>query len=199
MVLFVSKRRLIVRERFSHLYRLSDAYTANVLAIIPVRLFSVTIFSTIIYYLIGLRTDSFVYFLIYLGVILLVTLFAIFFGVMIAASTSGSLMASVVRMLFIYVFLLFGGSRARLADVTPIISWMRFLSPNFYCLQALIQNECIGITIAGEPGIDFVELYDLNQFSIMWNVGALMIMCGATFIAGYIGLKMTTKPRYIVI
>lgn len=129
----------------------------------------------------------------------MVTLFSIFFGVMIAAVSTGSLMATVVRMLFIYVFLLFGGNLARSSDVTPIISWMRFISPYFYCLQALIQNECIGITIAGEPGINFVELYDLNQFSIMWNVGALMIICAVTFLAGYVGLRATTKPRYIVI
>lgn len=199
MVLFSKRRRLMVRERFSHLYRLSNGYTANVLSVIPLRIVTVTVYATIMYYLIGLRTDSFTYFLIYLGIVLLVTLFAIFFGVFIAASSTGSLMAAVLRMIFIYIFLLFSGNLARTTDITPIISWMRFISPYFYALQSLIQNECIGLTIDGQPGVYYVELYGLNQFSIMWNAGALMIMCGAVFVAGYIGLRMTTKPKYIVL
>lgn len=199
MVLFTNKRKLIIRERFGHLYRLSDAYVANVLALIPVRLVSVILFGTIMYYLTGLRTDSFTYFLVYIGFVCLIGLFAIFFGIAIAAASVGSLMAAVVRSIFIYIFILFAGNLARTSDVTPIISWMRFLSPYFYALQGLLQNECVGIEIAGEPGTYWVDLYDLGQFSVMWNAGALMIMCGATFVIGYVGLSLTTRPRYIII
>lgn len=199
MVLFANKRRLITRERSSRLYRLANGYTANVISVVPFRMVTVAIFATIMYYLIGLRTDSFVYFLIYLGIILLVTLFSILFGVMIATSSTGSLMAAVLRMIFVYIFILFGGSLARSTDITPIVSWLRFISPYFYALQALIQNECIGLEIAGQDGLFYVELYALNQFSIMWNAGALMIMCAGTFVFGYIGMRITTKPKYIVI
>jgi len=200
MVVFRKRQRLMVMERGSHLYRMSIAYTANFLAILLLRLVCVTLFSTIVYYLAGLRTDSFTYFLVYLGTILLLTLFAVLFGITVAACSDGSTtLAAVTRMLFIYIFLLFGGYSARTEDITPIVSWMRFLSPYFYALQALLQNEAVGLTIAGVDGLVFVQLYGLDQFSVMWNVGALMIICGATFVFGYVGLRTTTKPRYVVI
>lgn len=108
-------------------------------------------------------------------------------------------MAAVIRALCINSFVLFAGKVANAGEVTPIISWLRFISPYFYALQSLLQNEVTNLEIAGQPGQFYLDLYDLNQFSIMWSAGALMILSGSMLIFGFIGLNFSTKPKYKLI
>jgi len=79
---FTFSRRLIKAERASGVYRLSSAYLAKLLCLIPWRLLCTAVFTTIIYYLAGFRTDSFTYFLIYFGLCQLITLAMMGVGLM---------------------------------------------------------------------------------------------------------------------
>ncbi len=196
MNLFDLKGATIKNHRASHLCRFGSDYLASLLAVLLINLAIVILFSPIVYYLTGLRTESFSYFLIFTGCNLLICLFAILYGTFIASMNLRQVTNSLIYFISLYIFILFGGNLSQSQTITPILSWIRFLSPYFYYLQATVQTECNGLEIAGEPGAEFVSLFGLDQFSVMWNAGAIMIMCGAAFIAGLIGFYHTTKPNY---
>lgn len=192
-------KKVITRERSSATYRCASAYISKFVALLPNRLAAAILMSTIVYYLAGLRTDSFTYYLIYLGFNLLSLLFAITFGAAISTASPTPNISLIIQALFGYAFVIFGGTLVNTLEVTPIVSWLRFVSPFFYSTTALAQNECDGLTIAGLPGEYYVNLYALDQLSIMWCAGALMIMIAFYFGAGLVAFSITTKPRFIVI
>jgi ABC-type multidrug transport system ATPase subunit len=62
--IFALDRAIILRERYSSMYRLSASFFSKFLSLIPLRVLLTTIFSFIVYYITGLRS-GFQYFLIF--------------------------------------------------------------------------------------------------------------------------------------
>jgi ABC-type multidrug transport system permease subunit len=97
------------------------------------------------------------------------------------------------------IFIIFAGYFVNSKTITPIISWIRFVSPIFYALQGFIQNESNGLIIAGQPADVYVADYALNQISVPWCIGALLFFTVGFFAIGLFGVNKATKHRYIVI
>jgi ABC-type multidrug transport system permease subunit len=196
---YIGTRRLIIRERASHSYRISAAFIARSISLTPFRLFCTALFSTIIYFLAGLRTDSFVPFLIYFFYCQLIQIAMLGLGLLItsAFNTLGKIV--LVTIFLGDLFNAFGGTLVLSPGIPAVLRWIRYLSPFFYCNQALIQNEVSGLTIAGLPGQYYLDLFYQNQISIMWATGGLMITAAGYFVLGYIALFFATRPNFIII
>lgn len=196
---FTNERPLVTRERASKAYRCTTYFAARVVSLIPFRLLCMALFSTIVYYLAGFRTDSFVYFLIYFGVCQLVMLVMFSFGLILSAFTRNFVMALLGLNIVIDFFITFGGVSLQYSAISPVLRWLCYLSPIFYSNAALIQNEVVGLTIAGEPGEYYIDLYDLDTISIMWGAGALMIMLVAYQLIAFFFVERYTRTKFIVI
>lgn len=192
---FMGAMQMITKERASHSYRLLPAYGAKFLALVPLRLFTFTLFGTIVYYLAGLRTDSFVYFLIFMGFFWLTLLVFMALGVILATLN--------IPLLGVYLgvgFFALCGLPIRIPDMTPILAWLRYLSPAYYSLLGLIQNEASGLMFGdGVSGDEYIAQFGMDETSVMWCAGALMITFAGYMVIGYFGLNHKTRPRFIII
>ena len=197
--LFVCSRVMMVRERASATFRVVAAYSARLCSVLPLRLISITVFGTVLYYLAGLRTDSFVYFLIYVGFVWLTLLIDIALGALLSAFGASLQMVVLYQIYLGIFFFVLSGIPVNVSDMTPILSWLRFLSPFFYISQGLAQNECSGLMFGTVSGDEYLEAAGLSELSVMWCAGALMITFVGYLIIGYVGLYYSTKPRFKVL
>lgn len=193
--IFALDRAIILRERYSATYRTSPAFLSKFLSLLPLRLTLTTIFSFMVYYISGLRTDSFQYFLVFWCLLMVHTLCAVALGIAIGASVPSVQTGQVIGPLIIVVFLLFGGNLANAASVTWILRWLQYISLVFYCYQGLISNELDGLVFDGVPGNHYLNQYYLNQFSWYAAVGAMLGLMVIFLILGYIALRISTRPK----
>lgn len=188
-------RKTLKRELSSDMYHLHNALSAKLIAIAPLPLFTMTIYATIVYYLAGFRTDSFVYFLIYMGFIWMTVITFLFLEILYAF-----IPIPLIGTFLNTLAMGFAGIAVRIPNMTPILSWLRFLSPAYYSLQGLVQNECSGLVFGdGATGDQYLSDYALNELSIIWCAGALLITwVGYYFICWY-ALYISVRTRFIVI
>lgn len=196
---FTKDREIILRERYSSTYRIASAYMAKFMSLLPMQLILTTIFCFMIYYITGLRTDGFQYFLIFYGFNLLLALCAITLGLFVAASVPSSAVGQIVGPLVVVVFLIFGGALANSNEITWILRWIQYLSPIFYCYTALIQNELGGRQFGEVSGDEYLDMYSSNTVSEVWCMGAMLILAAAFFIGGLLAIRITTRPKTMLI
>lgn len=196
---FLRGKRLMVRERSTATYRIGHAFLAKVAVLLPLRLACVTLFGTVVYYLAGLRTDSFTFFLVFMGFMYL--LLGCMLGLGTAMAAYGRALAEVVLLqIFIGIgFWIFSGIPVSPRQMTPVLSWLRFLSPFYYAVQGLAQNECRGLVFGRVPGAAYLAAYAADEISVMWAAGALMITAAAYLALGLLGICLTTRPGFRVI
>jgi ABC-type multidrug transport system permease subunit len=192
---FVLDRSIMKKERYASTYRLSMAYLARFISLLPSRLLLYTIFAFIVYYIAGLRTDGFQHFIIFWAVLMDVVLAAITLGLLIAASVPTVQLGQIVGTLVIVTFLLFAGNLANASSVTWILRWIQYRSIIFYTYEALIQNELAGQTFDGASGDSYLEQYNLSQLPIVACAMAVLGLASIFFVAGYVALRTSTKPR----
>ena len=192
--IFALDRAVIRRERYAATYRVSAFYLAEFISLLPLRLVLSTVFSFIVYYITGLRTDSFTYFLVFLLLVLLVTLTAICLGIAIGAAVPSVEIGQIVGPLMIVVFLIFGGNLANADSVTWILRWIQYTSLIFYTYQGLVQNELSGLSVGTRLGDAFLEDYSLDQIPWYYDVIGLVGLAAVFLVVGYVALRFTTKP-----
>lgn len=196
---FTKDREIIMKERNSATYRIFSAYVAKFLSLLPLQFCLTTFFSFGIYYITGLLTDGFQYFLIFYGFMLLVSLASITMGLMVAAAVKTSEMGQLLGPMLVAACLIFGGNLANNDQITWILRWLQYLSPVFYTFIAIIQNELSGQTFGNVPGDFYIDQYSFDQASILWCMGALMILSAAFFVFGFIAICRTTRPKTVLI
>lgn len=196
---FTKDRDIILKERYSGTYRIFSAYTAKFLSLLPLQFALTTFFSFVIYYITGLRTDGFQYFLIFYGFLLLMALASITMGLMVGAVVPNAGIGALLGPMLVAMSYIFGGSLANNDQVTWILRWLQYLSPIFFCFSALIQNELQGQTFGQVSGDTYIDLYAFNQVSILWCMGGLMMLSLAFYILGYLAIRRSTRPKIILI
>lgn len=101
--------------------------------------------------------------------------------------------------LLLVVFLIFGGNLANGNSITWILRWIQYISFIFFGYQGLIQNEFAGNTFNGIPGDFYLKEYYLEQVSVMGCAGALMGLSAGFLLFGYIALRISTKPKFMIV
>lgn len=194
---FLDTRKQMAAERASHSYRLSAAFVSRTLTLLPLRLICVALFSIIVYFLAGFRTDTMIPFLIYFFILQLVALCMIAFGLVLSTLLNTYNQIISVSILTGDFFLIFSGTPVLSPSIPPELRWMRWLSPIYFSNQALVQNEVSGLTIGGLPGDYYLDLFYMNQISIMWAAGGLMITTAGYFLIAYTCLYWRTRPKFV--
>lgn len=193
--IFFDERRMMEAELHSRTFRLHNALNARLLAVLPLPLLTMTVFAIVVYYLSGLRTDSFTYLLIFLGFTWLGLITVLLLGVMLAYLS--------IPLLGVYLgmgFFAVCGLPVRIPDITPILSWLRFLSPAYYALQGTAQSECSGLQFNdGFTGDEYLALFAFDEVSVLWCAGALMITIGFYYGLAWLSIWYKTRPHYTVL
>jgi ABC-type multidrug transport system ATPase subunit/ABC-type multidrug transport system permease subunit len=191
MVIGIKSR--IRYERAASMYRGSTAFASVVVFHIPTTFAIGLLQIFMIYYITGLQTTQFTAFLTFIGFNYIHYLGFLALGVIGGSLSESFETGMILSTLGVMLFRLFSGQALNLRNMTPILSWLRYLSPSFYVVQGLSQNEFIGQTIAGEPGQIWLQMYALNMISTVWAAGGgLMYGVGAMVIA-YFTFDYSTK------
>lgn len=132
--------------------------------------------------------------LIFLGFYLLITIQALTVGIMFASGISTIEIALTVGTFYAILVGLFNGTTVNTNDVTWILRWIRYISPMYNLTSGMAQNEFNGQTINGEPGEFWMGLYGINDVSVMWCAGALMIITAFSFTLGLIFFHDKSRP-----
>lgn len=145
LVSFNQFRHRLRVERWIGLWHGPSLVLAEFLASLPIRLLVVTVMGTAAYYITGLRTDGFQHYIVFMADLLLLTMASLAFGIMVSAAVERLAYGQVVLPFLIIVMFIYGNLSTSL-EATWILRWLQYLSPLYYSLQCLAQNELADLT-----------------------------------------------------
>lgn len=197
LVAFAFDKRVITREWYVRAYGSTEAFFARLVVLVPPRLALYTCTSLMIYFVTGLRLDSFAHVLAYWAVLMAVVFAATTFAMFVSGLAPTIQIAQTLGTLLLVVSLLFAGNLANASGVTWVLRWIQYISLPFYSFQALIQNELAGLylPVAGRSGQSYLAQFYLNQLPA---VAAGLAVLGWAFLfmlAGLLALSWSTRPR----
>lgn len=177
----------IVHERRLGLVQSFSVVLSRFLAALPVRIITLTVWTVALYYIVGLRTDGFQYVVVFVGDLTLVALLSIALGILVSTLTIKLDYGQVLICLAGVFFEIFGNFSTA-PKATWILRWMQYVSPFFYSLQCLVQNQVddtdfvetrVGSQILADSGFDQISitasLGALAGFAILYLVLAIII------------------------
>jgi ABC-type multidrug transport system ATPase subunit len=188
-------RPVIVRERASLSYHAASQYTSSFLSSMPVRLAQWTLFSLIMYWIVGLRTDGFQYFVAFTGLLLANALASIGFAFLCTGLTRGQVGDALIFFptLIVISFQFNGG----LPQCSWVLRWIQYVFPNYFAVTGMVQNE-----FSGNPSIpgadELLRITHYDNPSLAWCYGALLIQTAVYGLAGYLLEERNTRPRFIL-
>lgn len=185
----------VKRERFRSMSHSSTYYWSWILIQFPIWIGWMSVGYILNYYISGLRYTPFTAFLIYMGFLWMTTIQAVAIGLVIASLTPNLRVALTVGTFYTIVNGLFNGSSVNTENITWILRWVRYISPQFYLNLGLNQNEFSGQELNGEPGEYWLNLYALNVVSELWCAGALVIVTVVSLLAGTFAFERKHRPN----
>uniref|UniRef100_A0A8C9TML9 ATP-binding cassette, sub-family G (WHITE), member 2b n=1 Tax=Scleropages formosus TaxID=113540 RepID=A0A8C9TML9_SCLFO len=174
--LFINERALFIHENSSGYYRTSVYFLSKVFAdLVPNRIVPVFIFSSIAYYMMGLKTDVEA-FLLFALTMSLVSLSAVGLAFLVSASVSSFAMANILIALPFVFMMVFGGFLVNLNSMLSWMSWMKWASIFRYGLEAVTINEMRVPTLSMQ-GIDY-SLWGFwqNEIALLGIMSVCMLL-----------------------
>ncbi|XP_048843517.1 broad substrate specificity ATP-binding cassette transporter ABCG2-like [Brienomyrus brachyistius] len=161
--LFISERALFIHENSSGYYRTSVYFLSKVFAdLVPNRIIPVFLFSSIAYYMMGLKPDVEA-FLLFALTMSLASLASVGLAFLVSASVSSFAMANILIALPFVFMMVFGGFLVNLNSMLSWMSWMQWASIFRYGLQAVTINELRGQVFSSNFTIITGEMYMKQQ------------------------------------
>ncbi|KAJ8365137.1 hypothetical protein SKAU_G00139680 [Synaphobranchus kaupii] len=187
--LFINERALFIHENSSGYYRTSVYFLSKVFAdLLPNRILPIFIFSSISYYMMGLKPNAAAFFLFALTMSL-VSLAAVALAFLVSASVASFAMANILIALPYVFMMVFGGFLVNLNSMLSWLSWLKWVSIFRYGLEAVTINEMKeqvftidNVTLTGEmymmaQGIDYSAWgFWQNQVALFGIMFACMVL-----------------------
>ncbi|KAI8539243.1 hypothetical protein RHMOL_Rhmol09G0166700 [Rhododendron molle] len=193
MFVFPQECPMLIKERSSGMYRLSSYYFARMAGDLPMELVLPTIFTTIAYWMGGLK-PSLVTFSLSLLIVLFNVLVSQGLGLALGAIVMDVKQAATLASVIMFVFLLASGYYIQ--QIPGFIAWLKYVSFCHYCYKLLVGvqysaaevYECgSGVTcrVSDFPTIRYVGLGDKGR-----DVAALAVMLVGYRLLAYVVLRM---------
>lgn len=139
--LFLNDRKIFIHENSSGYYRTSVYFLAKLFAdLLPNRMIPIFIFTSIAYYMMGLK-PAFVAFLCFVLNMSLVSLGAVSLAFLVSASVSSFAMANILIALPFVIMMVFGGFLVNLNSMLDWLSWLKWFSIFRYGMNAAFIIE----------------------------------------------------------
>lgn len=188
-----AQRHTINKERADGLYRTSSYLLGTMLAELPVQLTSVILWSTVYYFIIGLRRVPGAFFL-YLLTCIMTSFTAYSLGYFIAAISPSTSMAVIVMPLILVVMLVVAGFMIRDPQLPTFIAWFRYFSIyrwSFFSLL-LVQFPAGGRfgSLPNELATQISGVVETRLWAnLVWLLGLSLIFR----LLAYLSLKFTNR------
>ena len=168
-------------------------YIARTVVDFPIGIIIPIIFSSCVYFMLGLTVTASQFFLFTLTIVLMgicgrglgIFMGSIFKDMATATENGNFLMLPL---------LMFSGILSPLDSLSPYINWMQYVSPFKYGLEAVVTNQFSGIVFQAISMEEKVTIVDpLQQLSItntVWqSIGCLVGVTAGFYILGYLCLR----------
>eukprot|EP00300_Choanocystis_sp_HF-7_P009316 c16366_g1_i2.p1 GENE.c16366_g1_i2~~c16366_g1_i2.p1 ORF type:complete len:361 (+),score=99.49 c16366_g1_i2:26-1084(+) len=149
---FPSERALSLRERAAGSYNVSAYFLSKSLIDSLPQIFYPIIFSTIVYFLVGLRQDNIGHFFVFMAFMMLCNLCATSAALMVSAVCVTTDRSVAVLPMFLEVSRLFGGYFLSPINLPNYFVWLDALSFYKYAFTGVSLNEWRGLTLTCLPG-----------------------------------------------
>ncbi|KAL2505600.1 ABC transporter G family member 21 [Abeliophyllum distichum] len=191
---FPQERPMLTKELSSGMYRLSSYYLARIAGDLPMELILPTIFTTITYWMSGLK-PSLITFLLTLCIILLNVLVSQGLGLALGAVVMDLKQATTLSSVMILVFLLASGYYIQ--HMPPFINWLKYVSFCHYCYKFLVvvqysKNEIYECGLGGkECNVkDFPAIKYLGIDNMVLDMAVLIVMLVGYRVLAYVALRL---------
>lgn len=190
-ILFVCYRDkwVLRRERRDSLVRVSPSYLAGWALILGFRFLIVTLYTCIVYFIVGLRLP-FNYTLVFWLTLLIEAWVSMGIGYLIVTLVESMAIAETLASFILLLCIWFSGDFAYNPSCTWILRWIAYLSPIFYAFNALINNEFYG---TGGKGENILNELSLDNYGLWPSVGTLIGFGILYMILGYVALSYNTR------
>ncbi|KAK5996512.1 ABC multidrug transporter atrA [Cladobotryum mycophilum] len=138
-----SQRPIVEKHASYAFYHPATEAAAGIVADIPIKFITATVFNIILYFMAGLRREPaqfFLYFLItYISTFVMTAVFRTMAAITRTVSQAMTLAGVLVLALVIYT-----GFAITVPEMHPWFSWIRWINPIFYAFEILVANEFHG-------------------------------------------------------
>ncbi|XP_008314845.1 broad substrate specificity ATP-binding cassette transporter ABCG2b [Cynoglossus semilaevis] len=197
--LFINERVIFIHENSSGYYRTSVYFLSKIFAdLIPNRLIPILVFSSITYFMMGLRAGA-EPFLCFVLTMVQVSLAGVSLAFFISASVSTFAMANIFMALPLVFMMVFGGFLVSLNNMLSWLSWLQWISIFKYGLNAAFINEMKGQVFYSNrtivPGEVFLDLQDLDYsaWGFWQNQLALFGIITVCLLLAYVQLRRINR------
>ncbi|XP_053163666.1 broad substrate specificity ATP-binding cassette transporter ABCG2-like isoform X2 [Hemicordylus capensis] len=197
--LFIYDRKLFIHESARGYYRTSAYFLAKVFAdLLPNRILPVLLFSSISYFMMGLKYNAESFFLHVLS-LSLTNLAAVSMAFLVSASVNTFAVANILIALPYVFMMVFGGFLVNLNSMLTWLSWIKWISIYRYGMNALTINELTGrvfslnsTSIHGELYMEQQEI-DYSTWGFWENELALLCLTCIFLFLAYIQLLRVNR------
>ncbi|KAK7930538.1 hypothetical protein WMY93_006933 [Mugilogobius chulae] len=183
--LFIIERKLFVHEYISGYYRVSVYFLSKILADTVMRTLTSVIFSSIVYFTIGLKCTVEA-FLIFTLTVTLVAYTATAMTLAIAADQSVVALANILMTITFVFMMIFSGLLVNLPSIVDWLSWLKYFSIPRYGLAALKVNEFLGLKFCEDTNESMATTARMNC-----SVSTTGLMCTGEQYLDYLGIEYT--------
>jgi hypothetical protein len=172
---------------------------------IPLRLLPPLILGPIVYYFVGLRSDSSAFFFKYLLILTMYNGTAAALCQALSALIADPATLNVTATTIILFEMLFGGLLVNNQSYPPYLSWLRHLSFFNCAFEALIVNEVNGLTLLEQkfglsvdvPGALVLQAFGYDSQSFWTNTVRLIVMMTLFLCAGFLFLSLHVRKSNV--
>lgn len=143
IMMLYSQRPIVEKQaRYSFVHPFTEALASSLIDL-PVKLFRCSLFSIVLYFLVGLRREPGPFFTFYLFLITTVLVMSgIFRSAAAATRTIGQAMG--IAGILILAIVVYSGFMIPQSYMHPWFAWIRWINPIFYAFEGLLTNEFHG-------------------------------------------------------
>ena len=200
--LFVCHREKLVlaRERKDSLSRVSPAYLSIWAVIYGFRFMLVTLYTFILYFIVGLRLP-FNYTLVFWLTLIAESWVSMGMGYLLVTLISSLPIVETTASFILLICIWFSGDFAFNPTCTWILRWIAYLSPIYYAFNAMINNEFDDNFFDADKahrlqeGAKLLKEDGFTNYGVWPSIGTLLGYGVLYMILGYIALSFVTRPR----
>ncbi|XP_025202813.1 protein white [Melanaphis sacchari] len=200
---FCSELPVFMREHHSGMYRTDVYFLSKTLAEVPIFLIIPIMFTSIMYYIVGLN-PKFIHFLTAILFITLVSLVAVSFGYFVSCASGSISIALSVGPTFVIPFLLFGGYFLNVGSIPYYFRWLSVFSWFKYANEGLQVNQWADIdvincnranTTCPRSGHAVLESNNFLESNITMDIASLFILIIVFRFMAFLSLLVRTTRK----
>ena len=188
LLLFIVERPVFLREYSNKTYGIITYFISKSVIEVPFQFIFPVIFSTIIYFSVGMRADI-EHFFTFVFILISDCLFGTSVGFLFGSIFHNPSKAATGWLLIMLPYFIFAGYLVNLENITIWLRWITYVSPIRYSLEALLRNEMEDNPEYSSESKEY-ERFHFNLTLPFW-IGMLLTLSLIIRLIALVGLRAT--------